>query len=350
MNHGWHVQAALISAVIVGGCAGMSPPSALVSQAYEQSYLPASHNWAFRRHYPQADHLFNAFDYGHAMLSEVLYTQPGAPTELLDHDRFRFIVDHVLSKPPAVPLEERAIAPRFSRLAPEVELVFEWAHMLHRQIYDVWADDRISERAKDVRIAELITYYQSRSDLALSAKPKTMAPMESRPYSTAFRKRYPTFNGLIWSYHWLQLALYEVLMSDASTADRRVAVRRTLDRFESMLACPSTRLPRTMPMAAAVAPRFAERYPEAAAIFDNLHSLHDVVSDILVSSTVSAGRKRDMLLAAAAEYRSSTAEVTTVEAWREMAQDMGVSDMGGSGAALGNVAMPRAPCGSPGPR
>jgi hypothetical protein len=328
------VRTVVISlSMALSACAGRSGRATHVSRSYEQSYLPASHNWAFRQKYPKADHLFNAFDYGHAMLSEVLYTQPNAPTELLDHDRFRFIVDHVLAHAPAVPLEDRAIAPQFSRLAPEIELVFEWAHMLHRQIYDVWADDHISERAKDARIAELVTYYQSRPDLALSAKPKTMAPMESRPYSGDFRRRYPTFNGLIWSYHWLQLALYEVLMSDWSVGGRRVAVRRTLGRFDAMLKCPSMRLPRTMPMAAAVSPRFTDRYPEAAAIFDNLHSLHDVVSDILVSPKVPRARKREMLLAAAAEYRSPTIDVTTIEASREMARDMGVNDMGGLGAA-----------------
>jgi len=88
-----------------------------------------------------------------------------------------------------------------------------------------------------------------------------------------------------------------------------------------------------MPMAPAVAPRFAERYPDAAAIFDNLHALHDVVSDILASPKVPAPRKRQHLLSAAAEYRNSELDVTTVEAWREMARDMGVDDMGGLGTA-----------------
>jgi hypothetical protein len=318
-----------------------------LSLSYEQSYLRASHNWAFRHRYPRADRLFNAFDYGHAKLSEILYTQPSAAPSVLDRDQFGYITGHVLRDPPSVPLEERAIAPAFSRLAPELELMFEWAHMLHRQLYDVWADDRIPERAKDERVAELIRYYQSRSDLALSAVPKSMAPMESRPYSTAFRRRYPRFNGLIWSYHWLQLALYEVLMSDSSRAGRRVGVDRTVARFDAMIACPATQLPTVMPYAAAVAPRFATRYPEAAAIFDNLHSLHDVVSDILASPTVPLGRKREALLAAASEYRDPTVDATTVAAARDMAREMGVDHMGGTGMVPEAGTTTARPCGGP---
>jgi hypothetical protein len=149
---------AIIAATTLVGCAGRhgSSGGAQLSRTYDQSYLPASHNWAFRRHYPRADRLFNAFDYGHAILSEVLYTRPGVPNAVLDRDQLGFITRQVLVHPPAVPLEESAIAPQFSRLVPEIEHVFEWAHMLHRQLYDVWADDRISDRAKDARIAELV--------------------------------------------------------------------------------------------------------------------------------------------------------------------------------------------------
>ena len=42
------------------------------STAYEQFYLPGKFNWTFRNTYPAADRLFNAFDYGHAILYERL--------------------------------------------------------------------------------------------------------------------------------------------------------------------------------------------------------------------------------------------------------------------------------------
>ena len=82
-------------------------------------------------------------------------------------------------------------------------------------------------------------------------------------------------------------------------------------------------MPTVMPMAAAVAPRFSERYPEAAIIFDNLHSLHDVVSDILASPVVPRNQKRAAILAAAASYRDDTTAVITVDAWKDMARMMG---------------------------
>ena len=47
--------------------------SAQSSRYYEQTYMRASHNWEFRNAYPQADRLFNAFDYGHAILYETLW-------------------------------------------------------------------------------------------------------------------------------------------------------------------------------------------------------------------------------------------------------------------------------------
>ena len=74
--------------------------------------------------------------------------------------------------PPSVPLDEGAIAPEWEKLAPEVAAMFDWAHMLHRQIYDVWTDDRIRPLDKDARVAAVIAYYKSRRALALSSTGK----------------------------------------------------------------------------------------------------------------------------------------------------------------------------------
>ena len=73
----WTLIAAL--AVSLGAAAG--PIRAQWSAQYEQFYMPAEHNWVFRRSYPAADRLFNAFDYGHAILYEKLWTRPGATPE-----------------------------------------------------------------------------------------------------------------------------------------------------------------------------------------------------------------------------------------------------------------------------
>ena len=307
-----------------------SSVSAQWSTTYEQFYYPARDNWAFRTNYPSADRLFNAFDYGHAILYELLYTRPGAAPGLLEEEQYNFLTRRLLVSPPRLPLREMAIMPHYMRLAPEAKQMFEWAHILHRQVYDVLADERLSAAQREARIEELTRYYLSRRDLAFSTRPKTMALMQEQYYSLAFRERYPMFNGLIWGYHWLQVGLYEPLVASQTREGRQAGVSAAVTRFRQMLLDPPRTLPYQMPMTAAIAPVFAERYPQLAIIFDNLHSMHDVISDILASERVPADRKRAEILLAARRYRDDTTEVMSVDGWRRMALMIGVNNMGGA--------------------
>jgi hypothetical protein len=322
-------RALAAAAVIVTLSAAAEPALAQWSQQHEQFYLPAQHNWVFRRNYPAADRLFNAFDYGHAILYERLYNDPDAPASDLEEKEYDFITRRLLVSPPRLPLEEGAIEIAYVKIAPEAKLMFEWAHLLHRQIYDVLADERLSEADKDRAVAELIRYYKTRPDLAFSSQPKTMELMEGQYYSTAFREGYPKFNGLIWAYHWLQVGLYEPLMVGRNLDERQTGVTATVTRFRQMLENAPENMPRLMPMTGAVAPTFAERYPEAAIIFDNLHSMHDVISDILASPKVSREKKREEIVRAAERYRDDTSFVMSVAEWLEMTRMMGVHNMGG---------------------
>ena len=156
-----------------------------------------------------------------------------------------------------------------------------------------------------------------------------MELMEGQYYSLAFRQRYPKFNGLIWGYHWLQVGLYEPLIAGKNKDERETGVLAAVARFRQMIENPPTNMPRIMPMTAAIAPTFAARYPEAAIIFDNLHSMHDVVSDILANPNVPRGEKRARIIEAARRYRDSTTFLQSVDEWREMAQMMGIENMGG---------------------
>ena len=79
-------------------------------------------------------------------------------------------------------------------------------------------------------VARLVAYYRSRPDIAFSTRPKNMELMEGQPYSLAFRKRFPKFNGLIWSYHWLQMTLYDALLAGTTMAERRANVAAVTDR------------------------------------------------------------------------------------------------------------------------
>jgi cell pole-organizing protein PopZ len=295
----------------------------------ETTWLPAAHNWTFRNRFAAADRLFNAFDYGHAILYERLLTQPGAPAAELEAQAFAFITGELLVRPPRLPLAESAIEPTYARLVPEVKAMFDWAHLLHRQVYDILADDRLDEAGRDAAIRDVLRWYRARSDLAFSTHPKTMALMQEQPYSLAFRERYPKFNGLIWAYHWLQVGLYEPLLLGHTPADRQAGVAAAVARFRQMLTAAPATMPYLMPMTAAVSPAFAARYPELAIVFDNLHSMHDVVSDILASRAVPASRKRAEIVRAARRYRDDTTEVMSVTGWRRMADMMGIENMGG---------------------
>ena len=152
--------------------ASAAPAAAQWSTTYEQFYLPGSFNWAFRNTYPAADRLFNAFDYGHAILYERLYTKPGAPVSILEQNEYDFITKKLLTNPPHVPLEEAAIEVAYAKIAPEAKAMFDWAHLLHRQIYDVWSDERLAPAAKgrEGRRAYSILQDAARSGFQLGAE------------------------------------------------------------------------------------------------------------------------------------------------------------------------------------
>lgn len=123
-------------------------------------------------------------------------------------------------------------------------------------------------------------------------------------------------------------------------AERQAGVRATVAKFWRMLGDPPRTLPYQMPMTAAVAPTFATRYPEAAIIFDNLHSMHDVISDVLANPAVPRDRKRAEILLAWRRYRDDTTLVmASTAAWRTMAFHMGIENMGGPAVGL-SLALP----------
>lgn len=319
---------------LVSSTLGATAAEAQWSTAHEQFYLQAKHNWVFRNTYPRADRLFNAFDYGHAILYETLWSKPNAAVSILEEEIYNNLTRNILRNPPRLPLEETAIAVGYAKLAPEAKTMFEWAHLLHRQAYDVLADESLDQSAKDREIQRLVDYYQSRPGVAFSLVPKSMKLMQEQPYSVVFRQKYPKFNGLIWAYHWLQVGLYEPLLVAENSDERKRMVDATVTRFWQMLEQPVASFPHQMPMTAAVAPRFAERYPDLAVIFDNLHSMHDVISDILANPSVPKERKRYEILLAAQRYADDTSYVMSREAWLAMTHHMGTENMGGPAAGF----------------
>jgi hypothetical protein len=239
------------------------------------------------------------------------------------------VTTQVLRHPSRVTLDEHAIAPGYTTLAPELAASFEWAHMLHRQLYDILADARIPDNERDARVARMLRHYQSRPDLALSSVPKSMALMDEQPFSLTLRRAAPSYNSLIWSDHWLQMSIYEALLAAPPGTERDTLIRKPIATFGELVATRGG-LPSVMPMSPAVAAHFTTRYPEAAAVFDNLHALHDVVGDILASPRVPRSEKRAALILALRQYRDGVTAVTTRDEWKAMAHAMDVAKMGGT--------------------
>ncbi|MBK7593957.1 MAG: hypothetical protein IPJ11_01620 [Gemmatimonadetes bacterium] len=291
---------------------------------------PGSFNWQFLGRHNEAARLFNAFDYGHAILYERLLTMPleGAKTALArDYD---FLVGDLLVKPPRFAIPEEAIEPTYAKVAWRAKVTFDWAHILHRQIYDAYADPRLTPAARDALIERITDYYLEETRYALPTVPKSMALMDEQPFSQIFRREVPRFNGLIWSYHWLQIGLYEAFLTDDNRANDAAAVRQVAGRWRAMVQGAPAGYPSVMPMAPAVAPRFTKAHPRAAAIFDNLHMLHDIISDILASPTIPRTGKGAEIQRQLDLMQDPTRDLMGAEHWWMMGDMMGgVGKMGG---------------------
>ena len=325
------LAAPLLSTVAL--LAGTPGRGSAQAQRDEQFYYPGRFNWEFLRSYPEAARLFNAFDYGHAILYERLY-QGREVSARLERD-YRYLTTDLLVRPPRFGIAEEAVMPAYAKVAWRAKVMFDWAHLLHRQIYDAYADERLSPERRDSLIERLTDYYLGNRKYAFTDRPKAMSLMDDQYFSQTFRRAYPTFNGLIWSYHWLQVGLYEPLLEGGTTAERKMGIQAAVARFWWMVADPARRFPRTMPMTAAVAPRFSAAHPRAAAIFDNLHMMHDIISDILTADTIPRSRKGAMIDQQLDRLQDSTADVMLPEEWRMMAEHMGgVAAMGGPATGL----------------
>jgi hypothetical protein len=128
--------------------------------------------------------------------------------------------------------------------------------------------------------------------LAITDTCKTMQFMDGHYFSKAFRRNFPSFNLLIWSYHWFQIRLYEALLKP-SKKERDIAVDATVKEFWTLISdLPDSAPFDMMPETAAEAPSLAKLFPKMPAAFDNNHMLHDIVSDLLVSEKVEEAKMR----------------------------------------------------------
>lgn len=325
-----------LTVVLLGSFAMVASPVFAQGGRNEEFYRPGKFNWAFHRIYPDAARLFNAFDYGHAILYETLTKPPADPVAELEEKAFGFLVGDLLKRPPRFAIAEEAVMPNYSRMAWRAKMMFERAHVLHRQIYDAHADDRLSLEQRHALVEQLIDEYLADRRYAFTDRPKAMELMDDQYFSQVFRRQYPRFNGLIWAYHWLQVGLYESLIEETDSAGRRRGVADNVKRFWAMTESPPAHLPAVMPMTSAVAPQFSREHPRAAIVFDNLHMMHDIISDILASPKVSRENKATVIDQALDEFQDGTKNTVDMEHWWMMAEHMGgVAKMGGVAGRAG---------------
>ena len=102
-------------------------PAAAQDARNEQFYWPGAFNWAMLKNYPEAARLFNAFDYGHAILYEKLFTEPDSPIAELETRQFDYITTDLLIRPPRFAVAEEVIEPNYAKLAWKAKMMFDWA-------------------------------------------------------------------------------------------------------------------------------------------------------------------------------------------------------------------------------
>ncbi|MCG8467094.1 MAG: hypothetical protein MJB57_02660 [Gemmatimonadetes bacterium] len=258
--------AGALTCLITAGCVGTKQDDVYM--------LPASYNFAFYDTYPTAARSFYAAHFTHFGAYETLMRHDDRTSERMQ--AFETAVRETIADPPRFEPAADVIAPAWTRLAYPTAQSMHWTHELHSQLYDILTDDRVV--AKRDAGERAVAYYLSEPDAAFSTRGYGHRWMEGGgPWAGAFRRAYPTINGVLWAYHWHHAAIYEALMEPDASARAR-ALDRVLAVFEDSVLAD---LPEVMPLTAEVAPRFARMFPAAAHIFDNLHMMHDVVNDVM---------------------------------------------------------------------
>lgn len=243
--------------------------------------------YKFGEMYPKAQSLLFAFDYGHALVYERLLHNRGKITDPQAFEKQILTeVMEILKNPPNVKVDEDEIAPKYVFTFPMMVDVFDWSHLLHQYVLDVLASSKDRGPKMTARIQTLFTEYNANRRIAITDVCKTMLFMDGHYFSKEFRRKFPSFNLLIWSYHWFQIKLYEALMKP-SLLERDVAVEQVTAEFWELISdLPDSAYFDMMPETKTEAPTFFELFPKISASFDNNHMLHDIVSDILTSSKV----------------------------------------------------------------
>lgn len=257
---------------------------------YEVFYKRGRYNFGIYR-VPALAYDFNATGVGHSMAYEDMVRGSTGKLETATFER----INRVLLNPPKLAPTERSISPTFSRRFGLLEQVFDWTHTLHFQTIDVLADPNMTDAQKDAEIGRIYQNYRTAAPFAITPLPMNMGYLYNLPYSKRMRDNYPKVNGLFWGYHWLQTSVYDMLYG--KTHEEQLKAYALMGKRYHDVELYKTDRP-FMPMTAETSPRFAKRFPDIANLFDNLHMLHDMVNDILVSPDLTDVQKDGQVKAA----------------------------------------------------
>ena len=268
--------------VLSGGIVALVLISALgVSAQFEQRdkrfYYRALWNFALRENLQDLDIEFNGVDFGHSNLYENLLLTGAKDVPAIEERARKETLQFIHSRPVLNPNEE-AIAPTYMKLAWKAQNTFDEAHALHRSTYDIYVSDLSN---KDAALRKVLAFYQD-SQYAITAKQLDHQRLDTFPYSKSFRRTFPLFNATIWAYHYLQVVVYDTLGAAPDLQSKQKAVEPILRIYHGYLDTPPVEWT-FMPMTEELSPKFAADYPEIANIFNNLHMMHDNISDILTT-------------------------------------------------------------------
>lgn len=269
--------------------------------------------------------LLNLAGYERASLYETLWRNPaGGGADSLGVARMRHLIQDGGLR---LPVQVQTVAPEFARLVPEIATMLDWGYEFQGALLGAFAAGR-PPADRDGRVAELVSRYRTRADLAVSAIPKGFDLLDGQPHSLEFRQRWPMSNGLGWAVRWAEKATLERLVVDTGGVAGTSGDTAVRARLVRMAISPDS-APFVLPIAPGIAPAFAQRYPEAAAIVDNLHMLEDGIADVLVARDIPRSARRLELLRLRDAYRNDTVGALTVAQWRSGVEMIGPNNMGG---------------------
>lgn len=320
------VIAIALVALLPDGAAGQR------AALYQQVSLSSAQNGAFASRFNDGYRLLNAADLARLELYDAL-RNADLSARSRDERLSQRIAGELFARPPRLPVTLTSGGQPFAQLVPEAVAMLNWAHAFRRQVYDVLAQN-VPDAEKTGRMTELLGYYRSRPTLAITSRPKDVGTLNTQPGGTTFRRLHPAVNGQMWATQWLELALAEALLQ----AQGDQALAPIADRFRQMLAGSPSAAPYLMPLSTAIAPSLAARYPDAAAILDNLHLLQDYLADLMVTPDIPRSAHRREVMRTLQFFREDTTAAATYATWTGTGRTLGARNMGGPALPIAAVA------------